>query len=352
MTTAITPFKLVRYAERLSGEVRPIHWDVDPSSACDHRCRGCPYIFDGPTDPMLGVIRPESAPARRTFLAYDRLVRFLDEARARGGEAITFVGGGEPTLHPRIGDILRVAHERGFKFGVVTHLGRHYGDDVFDSLMQATWVRVSVNAGTRETYLRHQGRDDFDQAIRNAARLSGRGPRVGLSFLVSEDNYREIVPATALAKRIGCAYIQFKPLISPRLEKLYAGREGEVRAHLDAAVERADASFQVLDQFADRLAELQRHARGEFAGTCWVPRFNPKLGANGVVYSCCELAYSDAGRIGSIHDESLAAILDRVPRMDMARCPHCWDKPLNAIINAGALSRLAPPPASDDQEFV
>lgn len=301
---------------------------------------------------MLGVNRPESVPARRTFLDFDRLIRFFDEARARGGRALTFVGGGEPTLHPRIIEILERAHERGFKLGLVSHLGRTYEDELFAILAKATWIRISINAATRMTYLGHQGRDDFEQTIANTARLCGRGPRVGMSFLVTEDNYGEIVSATELAKRTGCAYIQFKPLIEPQLEKIYAGREREIRAQLDAAAERADDSFQVLDQFADRLAELQRHARGEFAGACWVARFNPKLGANGVVYACCELAYSDAGRVGSIYEEPLAAILDRVPRLEMSRCPHCWDKPLNQIINEGRLSSVAPPPASDDQEFV
>jgi len=350
--TAITPFKLVRFADRLSGQVRPIHWDVDPSSVCDHRCRSCPYIFEGAVDPMLGVVRPDSVPSRRTFLEYDRLIRFLDEARARGGKAITFVGGGEPTLHPRITEILAGAHHRGFKFGLVTHLGHEYGDDFFGILAKATWIRISLNAATRETYLRDQGRDDFDQAVSNARRVSGGGPRVGLSFLVTDENYREILAATELAKRTGCAYIQFKPLITPPLERLYAGRETEIRNQLAAAVELADDSFQVLDQFAGRLAELQQHVSGEFTGRCWVPRFNPKLGANGVVYTCCELAYSEAGRIGNIYDETLAAILDRAPHVEMSHCPHCWDKPLNRVINEGKLSDIAPPPASDDQEFV
>jgi hypothetical protein len=77
---------------------------------------------------------------------------------------------------------------------------------------------------------------------------------MGFSFLVTEDNYREIVPAPELAKPTGCAYIQFKPFITPSLEQIYAGKDREIRTHLDAAVEQAEDSVQVLDQFADRLA--------------------------------------------------------------------------------------------------
>ena len=354
MKTQITPLKLARYPELLTGKPRPIHWDIDPSSVCDHRCQGCPYIFDGPVDPMLGVVRPESAKDKRTFLDYARLIHFFDEAKALGCKAITFVGGGEPTLHPRITEILRAAHERKIKFGIVTHLGRDYSGEFFDAASNATWIRVSVNAGTQETYEDHQGRDDFDRAIANAELLAKQGPRVGLSFLVTPKNYDEAALATQIAKAAGCAYIQFKPMISPDLAKIYAGCEVEIRDNLDAALEYADDSFQVLDQFVSRLAELERHDLKEFSGKCWVPWFNPKLGANGVVYTCCELAYSNEGKIGSIYEEPLESILERAGDgcMEMSACPHCWDKSVNTIINEGRLGGVIPPPASVDQEFV
>lgn len=360
MRTEITPFKLARYQEILKGQVRPIHWDVDPSSACDHRCRGCPYIFDGPIDPMLGVVRPESAPDKRTMLEYGRFSAFVTEAAERGARAVTFVGGGEPTLHPRFPEMMRRVHDAGLKFGVVTHFGRKYDEDFFRVAALATWIRVSVNAGTRGTYLRHQGKDDFDRAIENAARLAPLGPRVGMSFLVTNDNFLEIQLAARVAKVRGLAYVQFKPIVEVALGQAYAGhyegrRVGEVVVEqLARAAKEADSSFQVIDQWSGRLDELGRHVRGEFSGRCWVPRFNPKLGANGVVYTCCELAYSDEGAIGSIYDEPLVTILDRAGEalMEMSRCPHCWDKPLNQAINEGRAGELVPPPESVDQEFV
>jgi MoaA/NifB/PqqE/SkfB family radical SAM enzyme len=354
MKTQITPMKLARFKEILTGPVRPIHWDVDPSSVCDHRCRGCPYIFDGSIDPMLGVARPESAKEKRTFLDYDRFERFLEEAAAHGGKAITFVGGGEPTLHPRFPLMMAAAIGKGFKFGVVTHLGRQYPRTFFDALALATWVRVSVNAGSPETYLKHQGRDDFDRMAFNTEEAAKRDCRVGWSFLITNDNYKEITAAARWASAVGAKYIQYKPIIEVDLGKAYEGLEEAITHELRGAADYADDSFQILDQWSVRLVELRQHTRGEFKGRCHVPRFNPKLGANGVVYTCCELAYSVEGAIGSIYDEPLSAILERAGQkvMEMHDCPHCWDKPINTIINEGRIGEVVAPLESGDQEFV
>ena len=356
--TQITHLKLARYPELVSGPARPIHWDVDPSSVCDHRCRGCPYIFDGPIDPMLGIVRPETAKDKRTFLHYSVFYRFARDAAEHGAKAITFVGGGEPTLHPRFPEMMDTARHFGMKFGVITHLGRKYDDAFFEAVGQATWVRVSVNAAHRDTYLKHQGRDHFDQMLFNMERLAKLGVRVGMSFLITNDNYREIVGAAQLAEFHGASFIQYKPIIEIELGKAYDGIEEDIRAALFTAKgltrDRFQAHFQVLDQWTARLDELKRHAAGEFSGPCHVQRFNPKLGANGVVYTCCELAYSTEGAIGSIYEEPLSAILERAGTMaiDQKGCPHCWDKPLNTLINEGKLDTCTPPPESVDQEFV
>lgn len=355
--TAITTLKLARYPELLSGPVRPIHWDVDPSTVCDHRCRGCPYIFDGDTDPMLGVRRPAVAKSERTLLDFAKFVTFLADAREHGAQAITFVGGGEPTMHPHFAAMLRATQSYGIKFGVVTHLGRDYDEYTMDALSLATWVRVSMNAARRETYLKHQGKDHFGNAFMNLATLADRGTRVGVSFLITNDNYHEIVEAAVLAKRGGAAFIQFKPIIEVgEIGRAYKGLEHAILDALDEARTVADEDFQVLSQWGARLRELQHHQDAEFKGPCHVPRFNPKLGANGVVYTCCELAYSDEAALGSIYEEPLATILERAGQrcgtIDMRNCPHCWNKPVNKAINEGTFGDLEPPAESVDQEFV
>jgi MoaA/NifB/PqqE/SkfB family radical SAM enzyme len=344
--TQITHLKLARYPELLVGPPSPIHWDVDPSTVCDHACRGCPYIFDGPIDPMLGVIRPEVAKDKRTLLDFEMFLSFLEQAIGSGCKAITFVGGGEPTIHPRFSEMMEACTRRSVKFGVITHLGRKYNVNFFEALRRATWVRVSVNAATRATYLKHQGKDHFDQAIENIATASlSFGTRIGMSFLITNDNYHEIEFAAKIAKDACARYIQYKPIIELDLGAAYRGIEDEIRDYLKVAAEYADDRFQVLDQWAGRLEELGKHAKHGFAGKCHVARFNPKLGANGVVYQCCELAYSDEGALGSIYDEPLADILARADelKIDMKTCPHCWAKPGNKIINDGQLQEVQPP---------
>jgi len=368
--TAITPLKLARYRNILKiaeGEpAQPIHWDVDPSTACDHSCRGCPYIYDGPIDPMLGVIRQQTAKDKRTLLDFDAFVRFVGQIAANGAKAVTFVGGGEPTLHPKFTAMMNCVADAGLKFGVITHLGRKYPNPefFFAALAKATWVRVSVNAGTRETYLKHQGKDDFDRMIENTACASiDHGCRLGWSFLITNDNYREIIEATHMAYEAGAAFIQFKPLIEVgEPGTVYHGLEDKIIEELItvklayASGPRLPREFQILDQWSARLRELKQHHAKQFSGACHVPKFNPKLGANGVVYTCCEFAYNDDAALGSIYDEPLEAILRRAAQrcgqIDMAKCPQCWDKPVNTMINEGTFDQVVPPPSSVDEEFV
>jgi len=354
--TQITHLKLARYPELLTGPPRPIHYDVDPSSACDHACRGCPYIYDvgdGEPDPMLGVVRLQMAKDQRQLLGYVPFLRFVQQAAALGAKAITFVGGGEPTLNPDFTDMMYRASEY-VKFGLISHLGRRYDNQFFDALQRATWVRVSLNAATPWTYEDHQGRNHFYQAMANMTEAARRGINVGASFLVTKSNFHEAVYAARLVKATGAGYIQFKPLIETDATAFDAETVETIEGYLDLARGYADSSFQVLNQWASRRAELADHTQAKFSGRCHVPRFNPKLGANGTLYTCCELAYSDAAAIGNIHDTTLEELLARAGErvIDQAGCPHCWDKPVNTLINEGRIGEVQCPPESVDQEFV
>lgn len=360
--TQISALKLARYPHLLTGSVRPIHWDVDPSTACDHSCRGCPYIYDGgdegKADPMLGVVREQTAKQSRQFLDFEKFKEFVYEAFHCGCGAITFVGGGEPTLHPKFTEMMEIVSSFGIEFGVITHLGRRYPRQFFEALAKAVWVRVSVNAGTPEMYLKHQGRDHFWNALNNMQAAAERGTNIGFSFLITNDNWREIVQAAQVAKRSGARYIQYKPIIEVgEVGACYKGIEEGIQEQLvNVRMYIADDSFQVLDQWSGRIAELKEHQAQQFSGACHVPKFNPKLGANGVVYTCCELAYHDAAALGSIYIDPLHTILaragERCGQIDMAKCPQCWDKRINKMINEGTFAQAVPPPSSVDEKFV
>jgi MoaA/NifB/PqqE/SkfB family radical SAM enzyme len=354
--TQITPLKLVRYQDRLTGPIRPIHWDVDPSTVCDHRCRNCPYIYEGEgPDPMLGVVRPGTFVQNRELLNLQAFERFMAYAKEHGCEAVTFVGGGEPTMHPAFVEMMECCIELGLKFGLISHFGRKtYDHRFYTALSKATWVRASVNAAKRETYLAHQGRDDFDRVLANINVAAHHDIRIGYSFLVTGENWQEAIAAAFVARQSGAAFIQYKPLIEVELGKTYEGIEQSIVEALKLAEAAQTDSFQVLNQWTPRMAELRQHACATFKGKCHVPKFNPKLGADGNVYSCCELAYADRGRVGSIYEESPVAIYEKLGQvyLDQAECPHCWDKPVNTLINEGKLGESPVPPPSVDQEFV
>ena len=113
----------------------------------------------------------------------------------------------------------------GIEVGVVTN--GSFIQDCIDPLSQCTWVGVSVDAGSSETFSRLKGMkrsDGFGKVIENIAmltdysrrhnsRLGLKHPAYGVSYkyLLYKDNIGEVFAAAKLAKEIGCKNIHFRP---------------------------------------------------------------------------------------------------------------------------------------------
>jgi MoaA/NifB/PqqE/SkfB family radical SAM enzyme len=75
----------------------------------------------------------------------------LNELQEVGVKAITYVGGGEPTLHKDFDEIITRSYEMGFEVGLVTN--GEIIDTKIDLLKKCCkFVRVSLDAGTRKTH--------------------------------------------------------------------------------------------------------------------------------------------------------------------------------------------------------
>ncbi len=220
-------YKLLAHVERWRRIKRgrpippPALITVDPSNVCNLNCVWCNAEF----------IRKE----RKGMLSREALLRLADFL-PRWGEgspdwkpgvdAICVAGGGEPLINPATPDFIDRVVQHGIEVGMVTNgsmINRY-----IDTLSQCTWVGVSIDAATRETYNRlkrlPEGSDIFDRIIENIAILSDyakrqhkklgyRHPSYGVSYkyLLYKDNIAEVYEAARLAKEIGCKNIHFRP---------------------------------------------------------------------------------------------------------------------------------------------
>jgi MoaA/NifB/PqqE/SkfB family radical SAM enzyme len=141
--TPFQPLKLLRHADKVQAMLRggrtyPISVELDLSNICNHGCPWCSY----------NGFRQDN------WQHFDgvRILTLLDELSACGVQSITFTGGGEPTVHTKAAEIFQRCADLGLAFGVVTNGRRLEGPIARVIADHATFVRVSLDAGTTQTH--------------------------------------------------------------------------------------------------------------------------------------------------------------------------------------------------------
>ena len=142
---------------------------------CNLRCRFCFATF---RDVEGRLPTPEA-------------LRLLNSLRAAGCEKLTFVGG-EPTLHPDLGQLLEYAKVLGFVTCVVTNGHRlpHLLDHHAGAL---DWVGLSIDSGDEQMQA-ELGRgtgDHVQRALALVERCRALGIRVKLNTVVTSLSWRE-----------------------------------------------------------------------------------------------------------------------------------------------------------------
>ena len=204
----------------------PVLITVDPTNVCNLNCVWCNAEF----------VRKERGGAL-SEKALREIADFLPRwGEPPGGEgagceevgvqAICIAGGGEPLLNDATGGFIDRVVANGVDVGIVTN-GTMINRFI-DSLSEAVWVGVSVDAATKQTYNRLKGLPDgcdlFDRVVDSIAilvdyakthnnRLGWKHPAYGVSFkyLLYKGNMGEVYEAAKLAKRLGCKNIHFRP---------------------------------------------------------------------------------------------------------------------------------------------
>src|SRR3972149_11720637 len=205
----IDSHKLIYHVGRVNDwlngvNIYPVYVEISPVGICNHRCTYCAVDFVG---------------YQNRTLDKEILKERLSEMASLGIRGIMYAGEGEPLLHKNISEIVQFTKKVGIDVAITTN-GVLLKEEVADSLLRdTTWIKVSMDAATRETYSKiHRTKpDDFDRVIKNisdAVKIrKERGYRctIGLQLLLLPENLNEVIPLANMAREIGVDYLVVKP---------------------------------------------------------------------------------------------------------------------------------------------
>ncbi|MFC4535761.1 radical SAM protein [Sphaerisporangium dianthi] len=298
----------VAQGRRLSS---PLVVDLDPTTLCDLACPECI---------SAGVLH-------KGQLSRDRIVELAHELAASSVKAVILIGGGEPLMHRSIGTIMTILHEAGIQLGLVTNgtlIGR-YIDQIAEMV---SWVRVSMDAGTMETYdkFRPSRRKTsvFPTILDNMRALAERKRgALGYSFLlmqrrdadgnVVDTNYHEVYDAGRLAKELGCDYFELKAMLDD--DHFTVNQAPADVALVEEQVARLreleDGSFHLL---GSSNWETVRHdhdpVQPKEYTTCKVAELRTTVTPNGV-FVCPYHRGNEKARLGDINEMSFAELWEK-----------------------------------------
>jgi MoaA/NifB/PqqE/SkfB family radical SAM enzyme len=324
-----SPLKIFRHQIALRSlsqgqHVAPIHVQILPTNVCQQACRECAYRLPGYTSNELFSDTDE--------IPTETLLEIVSDCGAMGVKAIEITGGGEPLLSPGFVPMCEAILDRGIDLSLVTN-GVRWNHDLTKLLANAKWVRFSIDAGTPETYAdyRRSNKTTYHR-VRDSVRdlcayRDGEELIVGVGFVVTADNWREVLVAAENAREDGADNIRISAAFQSAGASYFAPFAKEAAKLCKEAESLTDKSFRVFNRFEDRLDDLEQ-GHPTFSD-CWFQRVCTYIGANLSVFRCCVLGYSLRGQLGSLKEQRFSSLWfseetkRRLFEFDARSCPRC-----------------------------
>jgi len=182
--------------------MRPINFHanymiLELTNKCNSNCIHCIREVGSPHLMEQGFIKKEAVKKLMDNL-YENNIKFYD---------LNLFWLGDPLMHPDFAEIyryiLKKSQEKKMFSTINIHTNAFYlSREIIDILKKypdipQTW-HLTLDANTKETYLKIKQFDGFDTAKNNAIKLikekSGKFPRIVMQFIVEEENCHEAKP--------------------------------------------------------------------------------------------------------------------------------------------------------------
>lgn len=299
----------------------PILVEIDLTNLCASACPWCAGYLNRKWSTHTLFAKGESA-SERLASSVAGVKALLSELSSLGVRAITWTGGGDPTQHNGLQEIVEFTSELGLKQGLITH----GVVDVSELIHHFEWVRYSVDGATKEGYGAQHGKPQhFERVVSNITKAARRKQdeqldvTVGVGFLTHAGSWHEITSFPDLWKAVPVDYIQYRPLLDTHGHKWTSDnvRVIELIAEAKAKDSRVTSSEPKYIAIANGEDGRTKQCHGIY--------FESSISADGKVYTCCHHKGNEEFAIGDLAVESFETIwrrhLGAKPFMLVDSCP-------------------------------
>jgi MoaA/NifB/PqqE/SkfB family radical SAM enzyme len=293
------------------GDVYPVYMEISPSGTCNHRCTFCALDFMG---------------YRRRFLDTGVLMERLTEMGALGLKSVMYGGEGEPFLHRDMVRIINHTKRSSIDVAVTTNGVFFTQETAEKTLADIEWIKISLNAGTPDTYARVHGthREDFNRVIGNIAaaaeikRKGGYGCTIGVQMLLLPENFHEAVTLARTVREAGADYLVVKPYSQhpSSVTRQYEAVKYSQYMHLaEELSSEGGEDFNVIF----RTGAMQKwDDAGRGYHRCLAHPFWSYMDAGGNIWGCSVYLGDERFRYGNIYEETFMQIWEGPTRRKIA----------------------------------
>lgn len=299
------PILVDAFVKRKSHKLNPHFVQLMPQNLCNQSCHFCSYRLEN--------WHNSQEFNDRVHIPLDKMFEIINDLVNMSVKAVEITGGGEPLAYPYIKDILKSFAKTSIETSLVTN-ATLLTDEVADLLFKTNlkWVRVSIDSGSKETYCKVRRVKSFhwyrawEGVKRLVERIQNSEQVIGLGYVITDQNWEEVLQFCKLAKQIGVHSVRISVAFTPKGSDILQKEEVEsCKLLLNEAMKLNTENFQITNLFSERL-ENQSHIQDyDYCGTkdllCVIE-------GEQKVYTCCSLTGDPHGLVGSIKDKSFSQL--------------------------------------------
>ena len=310
--------------------IPPKEIEIQPSSKCNLKCRHC---FGKAL--TSGTLEDKISEEEIDIIA--NRINDFSENGFRAGETIKLCGTtGEPLVNPA--SLYSIKSFKAINRKVVFFTNglwldkKYKGRLYLEYILEADSLRLSLDAGSEETFTRLKGRKGFNRIINNLKVLLQKRAHqksnldVTIGYVVGRENYHDIIQATQIMKNLRVDEIRFRvDFTDPEgIHKL----SEVITKNIEKAKQLQTAKFKVNSVYSKQDIEEESifHA---YNGLCFNQHFWACIGPNAELYACGHRTYLGVESYGSLLEHPFRELwlsklrLDNLKNLPDEKCKFC-----------------------------